>query len=312
MSRGVLVLTGPTATGKTKLGVMLAQSLGGEVVSADSMQIYRGMEIGSAAPTREEMQGVPHHLIGFLDPSEPYSAGLYVADAARAVEDIMSRGKLPIIVGGTLLYIESLLAGRAFTGSDPDLRAALDAEYGSLGGEAMLEKLRACDAASAAALHPNDRKRIVRALEIFKLTGKTKSELDEASRAVPPRWKYVKLALGYADRADLYSRIDARVDDMLARGLAAETQALLDAGVSADATSMQAIGYKELIPALRGEVPMETAAEDIRRASRRYAKRQLSWLRGDAEINEILFDKTPDFARALRVSTDFALAGDIM
>ena len=167
-------------------------------------------------------------------------------------------------------------------------------------------------AASAAALHPNDRKRIVRALEIFKLTGKTKSELDEASRAVPPRWKYVKLALGYADRADLYSRIDARVDDMLARGLAAETQALLDAGVSADATSMQAIGYKELIPALRGEVPMETAAEDIRRASRRYAKRQLSWLRGDAEINEILFDKTPDFARALRVSTDFALAGDIM
>ena len=183
---GVLVLTGPTATGKTALGVMLADALGGEIVSADSMQIYKGMEIGSAAPTAEEMRAVPHHLVGFLDPKEPYSVGRYVEDASAAVEDIMARGKLPIIVGGTLLYIDSLLKGRDFTPLDPALRASLEAEYDALGGEAMLERLRAVDPKTP--LHPNDKKRVVRALEIFELTGKSKTESDELSRLAPPRW----------------------------------------------------------------------------------------------------------------------------
>ena len=308
--RGVLVLTGPTATGKTALGVLLAERLGGEVVSADSMQIYRGMEIGSAAPTPEETRGVPHHLIGFLDPRESYSVGRYVEDASAAVGDILARGKLPIIVGGTLLYIDSLLAGRDFTPLDPELRASLEVEYDALGGEAMLERLRRAD--PAAALHPNDKKRVVRALEIFELTGRTKTELDEASRLAPPRWPYVKIALDYADRADLYARIDARVDRMFEMGLVSETEALLAAGVDEKATSMQAIGYKELVPALRGETDLETAREDIKRASRRYAKRQLSWLRGAADVNRIVWEKAPDFERAERISTEFARAGGIM
>ena len=271
---GVLVLTGPTATGKTALGVMLAERLGGEIVSADSMQIYRGMEIGSAAPTAEEMRGVPHHLIGFLDPREAYSVGRYVEDASAAVEDILARGKLPIIVGGTLLYIESLLAGRDFTPLDTELRASLENEYDALGGEAMLERLRGVDPRTA--LHPNDKKRVVRALEIYELTGKTKTEFDELSRLAPPRWPSVRIALDFADRADLYACIDARVDRMFEAGLVAETEALLASGVDERATSMQAIGYKELVPALRGETTLDTAREDIKRASRRYAKRQLS------------------------------------
>lgn len=308
--RGVLVLTGPTATGKTALGVLLAERLGGEVVSADSMQIYRGMEIGSAAPTKEETRGVPHHLVGFLDPREGYSVGRYVEDASAAVEDILSRGRLPIIVGGTLLYIDSLLAGRDFTPLDKELRASLEAEYDALGGEAMLERLRRADPATP--LHPNDKKRVVRALEILELTGRTKTELDEASRLAPPRWPYVKIALDYSDRADLYGRIDARVDRMFEAGLVAETEALLAAGVGEKATSMQAIGYKELVPALRGETTLETAREDIKRASRRYAKRQLSWLRGAADVRWIVWEKAPDFARAERVSTEFAREAGIM
>lgn len=307
---GVLVLTGPTATGKTALGVMLAERLGGEIVSADSMQIYRGMEIGSAAPTAEEMRGVPHHLIGFLDPREAYSVGRYVEDASAAVEDILARGKLPIIVGGTLLYIESLLAGRDFTPLDTELRASLENEYDALGGEAMLERLRGVDPRTA--LHPNDKKRVVRALEIYELTGKTKTEFDELSRLAPPRWPSVRIALDFADRADLYARIDARVDRMFAAGLVAETEALLASGVDDKATSMQAIGYKELVPALRGETTLEAAREDIKRASRRYAKRQLSWLRGDADIKRIVWESAPDFERAAAISTEFAREGGIM
>ncbi|MBR5115037.1 MAG: tRNA (adenosine(37)-N6)-dimethylallyltransferase MiaA [Oscillospiraceae bacterium] len=307
---GVLVLTGPTATGKTALGIMLAERLGGEIVSADSMQIYRGMEIGSAAPTAEEMRGVPHHLIGFLDPREAYSVGRYVEDASAAVEDILARGKLPIIVGGTLLYIESLLAGRDFTPLDTELRASLENEYDALGGEAMLERLRRVDPRTA--LHPNDKKRVVRALEIYELTGKTKTEFDELSRLAPPRWPSVRIALDFADRADLYARIDARVDRMFAAGLVAETEALLASGVDDRATSMQAIGYKELVPALRGETTLEAAREDIKRASRRYAKRQLSWLRGDADIKRIVWESAPDFERAAAISTEFAREGGIM
>ena len=307
---GVLVLTGPTATGKTALGVMLAERLGGEIGSADSMQIYRGMEIGSAAPTQEEMRGVPHHLIGFLDPREAYSVGRYVEDASAAVEDILSRGRLPIIVGGTLLYIDSLLAGRDFTPLDKELRASLESEYDALGGEAMLERLRGIDPRTA--LHPNDKKRVVRALEIYELTGKTKTEFDELSRLAPPRWPSVRIALDFADRADLYARIDARVDRMFEAGLVAETEALLASGVDDKATSMQAIGYKELVPALRGETTLDTAREDIKRASRRYAKRQLSWLRGDADIKRIVWESAPDFERAAAISTEFAREGGIM
>ena len=219
MARGVLVITGPTATGKTALGVWLALHLGGEVVSADAMQVYRGMVIGTAAPTAAECKGVRHHLVGTVDPRENYSVGRYVQEASACVEDILRRGKLPILVGGTNLYIDSLLRGIEFSDFDPAIRSALETEYDRLGGEAMLERLQAVDPERAALLHPRDRKRIVRALEVYETTGETITAHDQASRLSPPRFRSCRFALNFERREDLYARIDARVDKMLEAGL---------------------------------------------------------------------------------------------
>ena len=254
MQPKLVVITGPTASGKTALGVALAQRLGGEVVSADSMQIYRGMDIGTAKPTPEEMQGVPHHMIDIADPAENYSVSRYAAQAAACVDDILARGKLPIVVGGTGLYIDSLIAGRTFADGTADtaLRQELSERYDEIGGEGLLGELRKVDPERAARLHPADKKRIVRAMEVYILTGKTITQHDAETRAVPPRYDAAKIALDFADRQDLYDRIDRRVDAMVRQGLFDEVRALLAAGVPADCTAMQAIGYKELAAAVRG------------------------------------------------------------
>lgn len=304
----ILIITGPTATGKTRLSVELAKSLGGEVVSADSMQIYRGMDIGTAKVTNDEMQGVAHHMIDVADPMEDYSVSRYVAEATACIEDILSRGHLPIVAGGTNLYIDSLVRGLDFaqTQEDKALREELNVQYDALGGEAMLSRLGEFDPERAAKLHASDKRRIVRAIEIFTLTGETMTEHDRKTQLLPPRFDAVKVALTFSDREMLYSRINSRVDIMVRQGLFDEVQALLDKGLSPESTAMQAIGYKEPAAYLRGEIGRDEAIEQIKLSSRRYAKRQLTWLRRDEAVRWIQWGAAPDFDEALRrVSTEF-------
>ena len=307
MSAKIVVITGPTASGKTALGVALCQKLNGEVVSADSMQIYRRMTIGTAKPTPEEMQGIPHHMIDVAEPEENWSVARYVEEAAACVEDILARGKLPVIVGGTGLYIDSLLSGRTFAGGEVNdaLRQELSERYDEIGARGLLGELRKVDPERAEKLHPGDKKRIVRALEVFILTGKTITEHDRETKAIPPRWEAAKLALDFESRQTLYDRIDRRVDDMFARGLMDEVRALLESGVPDDCTAMQAIGYKEAVAALRGECSGEEARARIQQESRRYAKRQLTWFRRDKEIEWHRFGSEPDLSEALQHSTAF-------
>jgi len=299
VEKRVLVITGPTATGKTALGVALAAQLGGEIISADSMQLYRGMDIGTAKVRPAETQGVPHHLIDVAAPDEDWSVARWVSAAADAAEDIFARGKIPLIVGGTNLYIDSLLSGRGFAESEnAALREQLNAEYEALGGEEFLEKLRAVDPERAAKLHPADKKRLVRALEVFTLTGKTITAHDAETQKLPPRWASLRVALTYADREDLYRRIDERVDEMARQGLFEEVERLLRQGLNPGCTAMQAIGYKEAAAALRGEMRRDEAIAAIAQNSRRYAKRQLTWLRRDSALHWIFWDGTPDISRA--------------
>lgn len=287
MAEKILVVTGPTATGKTALSVELAKKLGGEIVSADSMQIYRGMDIGTAKVTKAEMQNIPHHMIDIADPSEDYSVSRYVEEADAAVRGILSRGRLPIVAGGTNLYIDSLIAGLDFAekAEDAALRESLNKQYDDIGGEAMLEHLRGFDPERAAKLHPADKRRIVRAVEIYILTGETITRHDEETKKRPKRYDAVKIALTFADRAVLYDRINARVDKMVSDGLFDEVKGLLDSGLSPACTSMQAIGYKEPAAYFRGEMSKDAAVELIKLSSRRYAKRQLTWLRRDDSIH---------------------------
>ena len=297
----VLVITGPTASGKTALGVALALRLDGEILSADSMQLYRGMDVGTAKVTAEEARGVPHHLIDVAEPTESWSVSRWVEAAAEIGEDILARGKTPILVGGTNLYIDSLLSGRDFSAAgDPALRRELEAEYAALGGEAFRARLARVDPERAEKLHPADRKRLVRAMEVYRLTGETITAHDRRTQALPPRWDSVRFALSFRDRQDLYARIDVRVGRMLEQGLLDEVRALLDAGVGPDCTAMQAIGYKEAVDCVRGLCSRAEAVERICRESRRYAKRQLTWLRRDPEIHWILWDAVPDLEAAER------------
>ena len=303
----LIVVCGPTATGKTRLGIELARALDGEIVSADSMQIYRGMDIGTAKATPAERAAAVHHMLDVADPAEDYSVARYVEEAAACCEDILSRGRRPILVGGTGLYIDSLIAGRDFAGRDSDdaLRRRLDAAYEEIGGEAMLARLRLIDPDRADKLHAADRRRIVRAFEIYELTGETATAHDERTRALPPRYEAATIVLGYKERAELYRRIDARVDQMVDEGLFDEVQRLLDAGLDTNCTAMQAIGYKEPAMALRGELDRKDAIARIKQSSRRYAKRQLTWFSRYGDALRINWDKQPDFPQALRLSTEF-------
>ena len=303
----LVIVCGPTATGKTRLGVALCKAFGGEVISADSMQIYRGMAVGTAAPTEEEMEGVPHHMIAVADPREPYSVARYVEEASRWVDDILARGKRPVVVGGTGLYLDALRRGQTFSAYRPESGCREALRRRAAAGElpALYEELCAVDPESARRLHPNDEKRILRALEVWHETGETISDHNRRTRDLPPRYRAAVIALTCRNRAALYERIDRRVDGMMARGLPEEVRALLAAGVPLDSTAMQAIGYKELAPAiLAGEDPAP-AAEEIKRHSRQYAKRQLTWFRRDPAAHWILLEDEPDFSAVLRDSTEY-------
>ena len=303
----ILVVSGPTASGKTALAVELALAHNGEVVSADSMQIYRRMDIGTAKPTRAEMRGVPHHMLDVADPEEDFSVARYVELAARCVDDILARGRLPIVAGGTGLYIDSLLSGRTFARFDPDspLRRELEEELARRGGAALLEELARVDPDTAARLHPNDGKRIVRALEVYRSTGTTLTAHNAMTRSLPPRYDALTLTLAFQRREDMWDRIDRRVDRMMADGLAEEVRALLDSGVPDRCTAMQAIGYKEMAAALRGDRDTARAAEEIKLRSRQYAKRQLTWFRRNPDARWLLWDREPDLSAALQASTKY-------
>lgn len=297
----IVCVVGPTASGKTKLGIALCKALDGEVVSADSMQIYRGMDIGTAKPSMAEREGVRHHLFDLVPPDENYSVSRFVAAADAAIADIAARGKLPIVVGGTGLYIDALRRGGGFAAFDADYRAALMQKS----PEELFAMLREQDPESAARLHINDKKRVCRALEIVHATGKTIGAHDAETRAAPPRYDACMLGLTTSDRAILYARIEARIDTMLQNGLMDEIRALQRAGVPQEATAMQAIGYKELFRAARGEEPLEPAVARLKQATRRLAKRQLTWFRRDPEIHWLTLDRAEDFAHVLQASRSF-------
>ena len=304
----IICLAGPTASGKTALAVALARELNGEVVSCDSMQVYKRMDIGTAKPTPEEMQGIPHHMIDVAEPWEDFSVSRYCEMAAPIVDDIISRGKTAIIAGGTGLHMDSLIRGSAFapfpsTGVRERLEAQADAE----GMEAMLSRLRAVDPDSAARLHLSDRKRIIRALEVFLETGETITEHNRKTQAVPPRYTPLWLGLDFSERGELYRRIDLRVGKMLEMGLIEEIQSLLDSGIPEKATAMQAIGYKEFVDALDGRCTIEEAADQVRQSSRRYAKRQLTWFRRNRRIHWIIREDSSGeiLETARRIVRDF-------
>ena len=265
------------------------------------------MDIGTAKPTRAEMRGVPHHMLDVADPEEDFSVARYVELAARCVDDILARGKLPIVAGGTGLYIDSLLSGRTFARFDPDspLRQELEEELARRGGAALLEELARVDPDTAARLHPNDGKRIVRALEVYRSTGTTLTEHNAMTRSLPLRYDALTLTLAFRRREDMWSRIDRRVDRMMADGLAGEVRALLDSGVPDRCTAMQAIGYKEMAAALRGDGDTARAAEEIKLRSRQYAKRQLTWFRRNGDARWIRWETRPNFAAALQTSTEY-------
>jgi tRNA dimethylallyltransferase len=271
------------------------------------MQVYRGMDIGTAKPTPEETLDIPHHLIDVAEPDESYSVARYVEAASAACDDILARNWLPVVVGGTGLYIDALISGRDFAMRDDGgvCRRELSERYDEIGGEGLLRELSQLDPERAAKLHPSDKKRIVRAYEVFLLTGKTITEHDAETKKRPPRFDAAVIALDFADRADLYARIDARVDAMVGAGLFNEVRALLASGLSAGCTAMQAIGYKEAAAALRGEISVAEAVEQIKMESRRYAKRQLTWLRAKPDVFWVRWEKVPAFDFALLRSTDF-------
>ena len=296
MAPRIVCVAGPTACGKTKMGVLLAKAFNGEVVSADSMQIYRGMDIGTAKPTAEEMGGVPHHMLDVADPAEDYSVARYVHDADACVQDILTRGKLPIVVGGTGLYIDNLIAGRDFAPFTGAWREKLQARAREEGLPALHEELRRIDPDRAEQLHPNDEKRILRALEVWYETGETITAHDERTRSLPPKYDALRVCLQFSRREDMWDRIDRRVDLMMEAGLEEEVRSLLASGVPPTATAMQAIGYKEFAAALRGEEPIAQAVDEVKLRSRQYAKRQLTWFRRTPDIRWLTWENTPDLA----------------
>ena len=313
MAPRIVCVVGPTACGKTTLGVLLAKRYGGEVVSADSMQIYRGMTIGTAAPTAEEMDGVPHHMIAVADPAEQWSAARYAQAAIPIVDDILKRGKLPILVGGTGLWLDAVVQGREFAPGQAGgaVRRELEAQLAAEGMEPLLQELRRVDPESAARLHPADTKRILRALEVYRETGETITAHDERTRSLPPRYDAVWLGLRFADREDMRALIDRRVDAMVRSGLEEEVRALLQSGLPPSATAWQAIGYKEFLDVLEGTATMEQAVAEVKLRSRQYAKRQLTWLRRNPAIHWMEWEKERNFEQALQLPTEILTAAGV-
>ncbi|MCL2579479.1 MAG: tRNA (adenosine(37)-N6)-dimethylallyltransferase MiaA [Oscillospiraceae bacterium] len=301
----LLVIGGPTASGKTGLAIDLAKALGGEIVCADSMQIYKGMEIGAASPTPEETSAVPHHLFGIFEPEENFSVARYIALASAAIREISGRGKLPVLCGGTGLYISCLIDGISFDpemGESAQLRGELRTLAKEEGNDRLWQILSDCDPDLAKTLHPNNTGRIIRAIEVYRLSGITMSEWQKHSKTSESEYDVCYLAINYTDRQTLYRRIDQRVEQMLAGGLLDEVQALAARNLSG--TAAQAIGHKEFAAYLKGEQTLAEAAEMLKRQTRRYAKRQLTWLRRDARIHWLVADSFDSYSQMF----DHALA----
>ena len=298
----IICIAGPTASGKTALAVELAKELEGEVVSCDSMQVYRRMDIGTAKPTVEERQGIVHHMIDVAEPEEDFSVSRYCALAAPIVEDIIARGKAAIIAGGTGLYMDALIRGNDFAPFPATgVREALEAEAASQGIQVLFDRLAAVDPSAAARLHLSDKKRIIRALEVYLETGETITEHNRKTQLLPPRFSPLWLGLDFEDRSALYQRIDRRVGLMLEAGLIGEIQGLLSGGIPPKCTAMQAIGYKEFVAALNGECTIEEAADQVRQSSRRYAKRQLTWFRRNKSIHWLACGRGEILSQARRI-----------
>ena len=310
MAPKIVCVVGPTACGKTTLGVLLAKKFNGEVVSADSMQIYRGMTVGTAAPTPEEMDGVPHHMVAVADPAEQWSAARYAQAATPIIDDILARGKLPILVGGTGLWLDAVVRGHGFAGGHAggEVRRQLQQRLEREGIEPLLAELRQVDPASAERLHPADEKRILRALEVYLETGKTITAHNEETKKLPPRYDAVWIGLQFEDRADMKALIDRRVDKMVEEGLLEEVRGLLESGLPRESTALQAIGYKQFLGVADGTATEAEAIEEVKLRSRQYAKRQLTWLRKNSDIHWIFWKKERDFERALQVSTEILTA----
>ena len=282
----IICIAGPTASGKTALAVELAKEFGGEVVSCDSMYVYKHMNIGTAKPTRDEMQDIPHHMIDVAEPDEDFSVSRYCEMAAPIVDDIISRGKTAIIAGGTGLYMDALIRGNSFAPCpSTGCRERLEAQADEMGMEYMQSLLQRIDPEAAARIH--DRKRLIRALEVYYETGETITAHNLKTQSIPPRYDPLWIGLDFENRAELYRRIDSRVEIMLEMGLVEEIQSLLARGIPSKCTAMQAIGYKEFVAALAGGCTIDEAAAQVQQSSRRYAKRQLTWFRRNEKINWI-------------------------
>ena len=304
----IICIAGPTASGKTALAVEVAKRFNGEVVSCDSMYVYKRMNIGTAKPTEEEMGGIVHHMIDVAEPDQDFSVSKYCAMATPIVDDIISRGKTAVIAGGTGLYMDSLIKGNDFAvTASTGIREKLEKKAEKVGFDAMLEELRAIDPEYAATLH--DTRRIIRALEVFYESGMTMTEHNKRTQAMPPRYSPLWIGLNYSDRADLYDRINRRVDVMLEMGLMKEIEDLLASSIPRKCTAMQAIGYKEFVDVLDGNCTLQEATENVKMFSRRYGKRQLSWFRRNPDIHWII--REPDtpaeeiIDRACRIIRDF-------
>ena len=298
----VIAIVGPTGVGKTDLSIRLAQKLNGEIVSCDSMQIYRKMDIGTAKPTKEEMMGISHHMIDIVNPDESYNVDKYVDNSSECIKDVFSRGKIPILAGGTGLYADSLLGGISFvkTKGDETYRKYLFDLAEKEGNEYVHKMLETIDPVSFKSIHPNNVRRVVRALEVYKCTGNTITYHNEMSRKVPS--PYNPLIFGLTrDREELYERIDKRVDTMVEKGLVEEAENLYNEGLSADLTSMQGLGYKEFIKYFEGEISLSEAIEILKRDTRHYAKRQLTWFNRNKDLvwinlSEMTYDEAFGFA----------------
>ena len=299
----IICVAGPTASGKTALAVELAKLTGGEVVSCDSMQIYKRMDIGTAKPTPDEMQGIPHHMIDVAEPDEDFSVSRYCEMATPIVDDIIARGKTVIIAGGTGLYMDSLIKGNDFAPfPSTGVRQRLEEQADREGMEAMLTWLRSVDPEAASKLHLADRKRVIRALEVYLETGETITEHNRRTQAIPPRYEPLWIGLDFQDRSQLYRRIDLRVELMLKAGLVEEIRSLLASGIPAKCTAMQAIGYKEFVAALEGNGTIEDAAAQVQQSSRHYAKRQRTWFRRNKNMNWLIRSENNDSREILQAA----------
>lgn len=306
MENRLICICGPTASGKTALSVALAQQLHTEIISADSMQIYRGMDIGTAKPTPDERGGVPHHLLDICAPDEPFSVARYVELADRAAQDILSRGMTPIVAGGTGLYMDALIECSAFSGDETDLsvREKYQRMAAEQGNEAVHRRLAAVDPEGAARLHPNNLKRVIRALEVYEQTGMTIAAFNRLHKRPAPKYQAAKIGLCPQERQVLYARIDQRVDQMLEDGLLEETRRLMEAGLLTG-TAAQAIAYKELLGYLHGAAPLDECIALLKQRSRNYAKRQLTWLKRDDNIHWIYYNRGEDLPFVLQEATKY-------